>query len=247
MNGRLLAVALTVFLFALLNGALLIQERTEGYVLPDEKSKAEARKDDWLVSIRYQEQDREGNLKKFGFEDAEVKKILARISDLAGRYRVKDPQADIVTARIDASEDDGLESAFCGAGETLPVRYGAMAYLIEEKGTALRPVDLEQIASFEYQDWATNARIQAAYAEAELTDDRKTDSVRMVMAAILARDEETLLQHDSPWGRGVFAGGWSWEGVKKKHPGVTEHVVNYVAILHLVLEVARAEGGLCAS
>jgi hypothetical protein len=35
--------------------------------------------------------------------------------------------------------------------------------------------------------------------------------------------------------------------VQKKHPGIKQRLVDYVALLHLVLESAFVEGGLCST
>lgn len=245
MNARIVATMLCVFLFTLWNGALLFDEGNDRICPPDAKSKAEVRAEDPFPAMRFNPTERENNLKSFGLTGDEVKATLNKIGSLEERYQIKDPQLDLVTARIQGSEDDGLESAFCGADTTLPVRYGAMAYLVKERDGKLRAVDLEEVSSFSYQQWAREARIPAVYAEADLTKDRKDDSVKMAMAALLARDEATLLEHKSPWGRGVIVGGWSWDAVQKKHPGIKERVLDYIAVLHVVLEVARREGGLC--
>lgn len=228
-----------------LNGLLLVNE---DIVEPDAQTKAETKREDKLFGMNFIVPEREANIGKMGFGPDEIKDIKKRIDTLEEKYRVKDPAYNQVLVKIESTDDqDALAAAFCGTGSTLPVRYAAMAFLLEEKDKKLQAVDLESISSFQHNEWAKSARIQTAYQEGDLAKDRKDDAVRMVMAAVLARDEATLIEHAAPWGGGFIGGGWAWSGVQKKHPGVKTRLVDYVALLHLVLETARVEGGLCST
>ncbi len=241
---RLFWCALVTFAALAFNGFLLADEEIVG---PDAVTQKEERAKDELFGMRFNAAEREGNLGKMGFGPEEIKEILARIGDLEEKYKVKDPNFNQVLVRIEAADDqDGLAAGFCGTGSTLPVRYAALPFLVEERDGKLKAVDIEEISSFKYGDWAVSARIQVAYEEGDRTKERKEDATRMVLAAILARDEDTLLEHRSPWGGG-FLSGWSWQDVQKKHPGIKKRLVDYVALLHLVLETANAEGGLCST
>lgn len=247
MNGRIVTIVLAVLVSVLVNGALLFDESQGKICPPDEQTKAEARSQDKLFGMQFTPASREKNIKEMGFSPDDAKAILTALSALEERYQTKNPELDRVTALLEASDDDGLEAGFCGSGTTLPVRYGAMAYLVKERDGILTPLDLDVISEFQLQDWAKGWRTPAVYGDAELTKERKDDAPRMVLAAILARDETTLLEHKSPWGRAVLVGGWSWDGVAKKHPGIHDRVRQYVAVMHLVLEVASRDGSLCAT
>lgn len=226
------------------NGFLLFDEEI---VAPDAVTQKEERAKDELFGMRFNAAEREGNIGKMGFGPEEIRAILARIGDLEEKYRVKDPKFNQIAVRIEAADDqDGLAAAFCGTGSTLPVRYAALAYLVEERDGRLKAVDVDEVSSFQYAEWAKAARIQAAYEGGDRTKDRKEDATRMVLAAILARDEATLLERKSPWGGG-FLSGWSWGDVKKKHPGIEKRLNDYVALMHLALETANVEGGLCST
>lgn len=245
--SRIVSVLLAI-LFAIFANAGLLWVESQGKICPpDEQTKAEQRMQDPLFGRQFNPAARERNIKELGFDPTEVKDILKQISALEQRYGTTDPNVDRVTTLLEGSDDDGLESAFCMSDTNVPVRYGAMNYLVKERDGVLTPLDLDVVSSFEQQEWAKAARIQASFAESELTNERKDDAPRMVMAAILSRDETSLLEHKSPWGRAVLVGGWSWAGVEKKHPGVHQRVKDYVALMHLVLEVASREGGLCAT
>lgn len=244
MNWRLFFIVMAVLVLGIVNGVLLYGE---DIVTPDTKSVAESRRADPLFSNRFSPALRETNLGDMGFAPEEIKEILKKISVLEERYHTNDPSQNLVIVRTDATSDpDALITAFCGTGSTVPVRYAAIPYLVAVKGTQLKVVDLQEISSIEFQeDWAKAARIQAVYEEADLNADRKTDAVRMVLAAILERQEQLLLDHKSPWGRGAFSG-WDWGAVQKKFPGVKQRVFDYTALMHLVLEGASGEQGICA-
>lgn len=244
MNWRLFLIGMSLVVMGGVNVGLVLNEEI---VPPDKQTKAEARANDPLFGMQFNASARESNIQKMGFGPEEVAEILKKVSSLEERYRVKDPEFNQIEVRIEqASDPDSLVSAFCGTGATMPVRYAAMPFLIVEKGEQLKAVDVDEVSAFEYQDWAKRARIQAVYEDADLNKDRKEDSVRMAMAAILVKDEQTLLEHKSPWGRGVFSG-WSWEGVQKQHTGAKTRLIEYVSLMHLTLEVANREGGLCAT
>jgi hypothetical protein len=83
------------------------------------------------------------------------------------------------------------------------------------------------------------------YAKVELSDKRQEDATLMALAAILEGREEDILEGYSPWGRGILPGAWSWEKVVKNHPGIDERVVEYIAVMHLFVEKANVDGGIC--
>ncbi len=242
MNWRLFSVGLALVVALAVNVVLAMGEQIAP---PDARTKVEARQADPLFGMQHAAATRQGNFQQMGLAPEEVQAAMKAAAAWEQRWHVKDPSQDLVSARIEAAEDsDALVTAFCGTGSSLPVRYAAMAWLLTEQAGALVPVNMEEIGALSVQPWSRAARIQAVYEDADLAPERKEDSVRMALAAILAHDEQTLLDHASPWGRALFAG-WSWQDVQKKHPGIRQRVVDYVAVMHLVLEVANREGGLC--
>lgn len=244
MNWRLFWIALTTLVLVGVDGFLMV---TEQVTPADALTKAESRAQDPLLDMRYTPQARESNLARMGFSPEEITSIVGTLKSYEQRWGVTDPDQDRVTVRIENTEDvDALVTAFCGTGSTLPVRYAAMPFLLTDESGQLQPVDFEAISALTMQDWGKEARIQAVYEKVELVADRKEDATRMAFAAVLAHAEQAALDDEAPWGRGLFAG-WSWEGVQKKHPGVQQRALNYAAVLHLVLEVAHRENGLCAT
>jgi len=242
-SGRGFATVLGLVAAAGLTGFLAMDEQIAP---PDARTKVEARQADPLFGMQHTAAQRAGNLARMGFAPDEVTAIQKEIAAWGQRWHVDDPAQDLISARIEASGDpDALATALCGTASSLPVRYAAMGFLLVEEKGALTAVDYGQIGGLELQAWSRAARVQAVYEDADLAAERKEDSVKMALAAILARDEQTLLDHASPWGRALFAG-WSWPDVQKKHPGVRERLHRYVAVLHLTLEVAQRDAGFCA-
>jgi hypothetical protein len=243
-NWRLFWIALTGVVLLGVDGFLLYNEQ----ITPaDAMTKAESRAQDPMIDMKYTASAREGNFARMGFSPEEVSTIVATVKSYEQRWAVTDPERDLVSVRIEATSDvDALITAFCGTGSTLPVRYAAMPFLLDDQGGQLKTVDFEAVSALPMNDWGKEARLQAVYEKLELVEDRKEDATRMGLAGVLARAEQAVLDEEAPWGRGLFAG-WSWDGVVKKYPGVQQRTLNYAAILHLVLEVAHREGGICAA
>jgi hypothetical protein len=244
MNWRLFTTALVGMLFALLNAGLLWEEHICETDMP---TKAEQRANDPLFSLAWAATSRERNLQAMGFEPDEVKEILQKIGLLEQRYHTTDKDRNLIAIRIDAVTDaDELITALCGTGSVLPVRYSAMPFLVGVKDGRRRAIDLEEVSSLTFQDWGKGAPLQAIYETADLPADRQPDTPRMLFAAVLEHQEALVLDRREPWGRGLFSG-WSWSAVQKQFPGVRTRVEDYVALMHLVLETARAERGVCAT
>jgi hypothetical protein len=66
----------------------------------------------------------------------------------------------------------------------------------------------------------------------------------MAMAAIMTRNEEAVLKGNSPWGTTTLSR-WSWDKVKDENPGIEERLIEYFALMHLTVELARGDGGIC--
>ena len=83
------------------------------------------------------------------------------------------------------------------------------------------------------------------YGKAELSDERREDATKMAIAAILEQREQDVLESYAPWGRGLLPGAWSWTKVNETYPGLSERVVEYFALMHLFVEYATSDEGLC--
>lgn len=244
MNWRLL-VAVGATFFAMLWAAVLMID--EEIVEVDARTKIEQNQQDPLFGMQFAVSQREANFKLMGFADDEVAALVKKVGVLEEKYHTKDPSQDVVSVRIEAATDqDALAAALCGTNASLPVRYAAMKFLMVDRGGGIKAADLDEVSSLELQPWAKAARVEAVYEMAEAQADRKDDATRMGLAAIIAGGAATdlLLTKKAPFGRGVFSG-WDWGSVQKKFPGTKDKLVEYVALLHLVAEVASADNGIC--
>lgn len=244
MSWRGFFVALALVVGGLVNAVLLLDE---DIAEADPRTTPDTGRLDPLFDVKYTEANRRANIVRFGFDEQEAQAVAEFAAALARRYRVGEGDRDLVRSRLEASPEpeDLLTAAFCGTGAALPVRYAALRYLVTEDANGLRhPVDLELESGIEYQDWARTARLDAVYQAAERRRNRPPDATRMALAAILGRQEETLLEGREPWGVGWLAS-WSWARAAQVEPGLGQRVSETVALLHLVLESTSGEGGLC--
>lgn len=245
MSGRSIAT----LLFLVVGGAVAVGVLVDEQPPPSRDAPvAQAAVADPLAGLRFDPTQRESNLQRIGFEEPERAAVLARIDALAQAYAVGQGDEDRVRQRLGETEDEArLLAAVCGQGSALPVRYGAMEFLLTKDDGQLRAIDLrESSGGLLPGAWFESARVASVYEKAELSSDRKADATRMALAAVMAGKQEDLLGDRAPWGRGLFSG-WSWEKVKAGNPGVDVRLYEYVALLHLVLEGATADGGLCAT
>lgn len=249
MNWRFFFVTIVCGLALATNLVLVLQED----VATVDQKKRDDRRQDVLYSMKFAADQRTVNLQKMGFDPEEIKEILALVVGLGNQFHVDEPDLNVIRARIDATPDQAsLTSALCGTGASgssggvLPVRYEALRYLVVEEGGQRSVINLSEVRSIEYQDWATSSRIDAVFESAELGADRPSDATRMALAAILAgqQGEGDFLDHRGGWG-GVVMASWSWEKVQKTYPGVRRRVEEYVALMLLCAEEAHTEGGLC--
>lgn len=234
---RSVMVAANLMVAIGISGYLLYQED----VAPPEVTASHVvLKVDPLLQVRYTESNRKQNLKVFGLPDRLAKAALDRMRRIEMQHERK-----IEILLNGAADPNALADALCGETAQVRPRYGALRFLVKEKQSRRDPIRISSVTGLEVAEWALVAPIGDVYAEAELSDKRQEDATLMALAAILEGSEEDLLEGYKPWGRGILPGAWSWDGVMKKHPGVGERVVEYIAVMHLFVEKANADGGIC--
>ena len=140
--------------------------------------------------------------------------------------------------------EDALADALCGSTDQVRPRYGALAFLVEGKGTRRGPVDMRQASILERQDWSLASPIQAVFEKAELSDGRQKDATVMALSAIFEGQEEKVIQRERPWGRPA-TNQWSYEKVKSEFLGVESRVIAYLALMHVTVEIAQSSDGIC--
>ena len=234
-NWRLFMAGASLFLGIGINGYLLSVEDISGV---EQGSKQLIRAEDPL-RISYVAAERENNMKTFGLDDAKAKQASKKVQDLQDDYGER-----LTVLLREAGDPNQLADALCGETQDVRPRYGALRYIINEEKGRRQVVNLRRVSGIEAQDWYLLSSVGEVYREAELLDDRQPDATVMAIAAILLAKESELLDHNAPWGRGI-ALQWSWDKVKKENAGVEERVIEYLATMHLLVELAQAEGGLC--
>jgi len=197
---------------------------------------------DPLFDIVYSPPERLVNLRRFGLSETEVEDLSRRIARLESNW------SDYIKTLLEkAPEPDALSAALCGEGARgLPPRWGAMDFLVEEKDGGLAVVDLSDYALMESHGWLADHAARSVYTKVERRASRVEDATRIGFVAIFAGAHEALLKGESPWGSGFF-GGSDWGEVSKQYPAATKQLYEYLPLMHLTLELARAEGGICRS
>jgi hypothetical protein len=226
--------------------ALVIVGLVDVYLLSTEQiapSESQARHtalvEDPLLALQYSAGNREQNMLAFGLDATAAARAVDRIRDLEDRYKEK-----LVVLLDDAPMPTELADALCGQTREVRPHYGALRFLVEDVGGNRQAIRLQRVTELEEQEWAKVSPILAVYDHVELSEERQGDATTMAIAGILSQKEEDVLNSYAPWGRGL-AGTWSWKRVQKEHPGIEDKVVEYFAVLHLTVELAMAEDGIC--
>ena len=96
----------------------------------------------------------------------------------------------------------------------------------------------------EQQDWSQLSPISDVYTRAELSDGREEDATLMAIAAIMTGKSRTC-SPDTTHGEADSCRVVVWEKVVELHPGIEERVIEYFALMHLFVEQATSDGGIC--
>lgn len=229
-----------------LGAFLLIGLGFDGYLLSQERITETERqvrhsleKADPLIDLVYNKPGREGNFKRMGLEGDSLKLALKRTIDMDSDER----RARLGTFLAEIGDPDRLADAICGNGK-VPARYAAMAYLVKDERGQRDALAVDRASRLDREAWALVSPISAVYAELEMGKEREANATVMGVAAILLAREQDAIERNDPWGKG-FGSRWSWDKVKKLHPGIEARVIEYLALFHLVMEVAMEENGFC--
>jgi hypothetical protein len=200
------------------------------------------RREDPLLDMAYVSSEREKNFARFGMP-ADMAKATAK--------RAKTIDQGQEGARLrqllgDAAEPVQLADALCGTSNQSRPRYAALRFFVAEKGGGRMAIQLSRTGQIRMQAWADASPIDQIYSSLELTDGREDNATLMGVAAVMADAEEEALEREPPWGssRGIMKR-WSWEGVQKRSPGIKGKLIAYFALMHVAVEYANQDGGLC--
>jgi len=229
--GVSLAIALVICGYLLFEEQILSAEVTQRHVV---------QRTDPHIGIRYTKGRREQNMQALGLDERMTRQALEQMRDLEDKWGEK-----IERLMLRVSDPNALAHALCGQTNQLRPRYGALRFFVGEKGDQRHPIRLGKISQLEVQDWSRTAPISEVYAHLELVDNPKPNATLMAIAAIIEKREEDVFQDHPPWGKGMFPGSWSWSRVVDEYPGVSARVAGYFALMHLALERAHQDEGIC--
>ena len=218
-------------------GYLISKERV---VPPEVEGVHDVLKVDPLLTTSYTKGSRKRNMAAFGLSVPLAARAVDRMKRIEDRHLRK------IQLLLDGAADpNAIAGALCGQTTQVRPRYGALRFLVKEKQGRRDPIRISRSTGLEVQVWAQVAPINDVYREAELIDKREEDATVMAIAAILLGKEESLIEGYKPWGHSILPGSWSWSAVASANAGVDERVVEYLALMHLFVEQATADGGIC--
>lgn len=115
--------------------------------------------------------------------------------------------------------------------------------LIEQEDTGggnmeRRLIDWERTTHLEVQEWYGLSLVPALYRHNELGPIDGPELTVIGLAAILTGREQDLIDGNAPFNR-------DFAYVMRQEPRVRERLVEYIAVMHLLTELANAEDGVC--
>jgi hypothetical protein len=233
MNWRPWIIAALFLAMLVANLTLVVTER----VLPPELEEGlvDRRQDD-LATTPFTDTTRLANLRAFGLPEEMAVAANRRIETMFNdNRRLKE------LLRVSAED---VQQALCWAGgEDIPQRYAAVSILIEQEDAGggnmeRRLIDWERTTHIQIQDWYATSLVPQVYRMNELGPVDEPESTVIGLAAILSGREQDLLDQNAPFNRGFSA-------VLRAEPRVEEVLVEYIALMHLLTELANADDGIC--
>jgi hypothetical protein len=212
----------------------------EEVVPPEVTATHVALKADPLLQTRYTEGSRKKNMAAFGLTESMQASAIDRMRRIEQKHARK-----IQILLNNAPDPNALADALCGQTSLVRPRYAAMRFLIKDNKGRRDPIQISRITGLEEQEWSQVSPIGDVFGKIELSDERQDDATMMAVAAIIEGREQDVLESYAPWGRGLLPGAWSWSKVTDVYPGLSERVVEYFAVMHLFVEYATADDGLC--
>ena len=239
MELRSSMVLVVVSVMFVVNAVLLIQEHRKGQITPIQVLD-EHTEDDPLQDISYNALERADNFTSFGLQGAMREQTIQVASDYWAEH-----QERIQTLLAQSPDYADLARSICPDSPAPRPRYAILGYLVRQRGDELRPVSLDTLDAFEQGQWVSTSQIRTVYEVVELNGDPKPNATLMGIAAILTQNEATVRRGKTPWGTEMLER-WDWNRVKGLRPGLERDLVQIFALMHLFLEAAWAEGGICS-
>lgn len=221
----ILIVAFTVLSFAITKESPneVVSEELEDIII------------DRLRDISYRPGNRKDNFSAFGLWDEEVERAL-EIAEEAEKYKSK-----LILNFEQVRDVEQAVDVFCGHESEIRPRYAALRFAVHVRGENRVPMKMKRI-KLKPQNWVDALALNDIYADNELVKDAQPDATVMVIASILSNSEDLLIDRQEPFGRGYK---WSWKKAKIEFPEVQEAVIEYLANMHVMVEVAQGPDGIC--
>lgn len=233
MNWRPWLILALLLGVVVVNSALMYFEEVAG---PEEVAEVKDEVKDKLAAIAFTPSTRRGNFTSFGLPEDWV----GTAADQA--KRVESRKERLTEIMKDNSSVVG--PALCTATGALPQRYAALAFLVVESEGSRNVLAYDETTYFELQPWYDPALVQDIYNEVELSDPPREQSTAMGIAAILAKQEDSVIEGKSPWGKGLGQR-WSLDRVVANYGDVKRKLIAYFAYMHVLTEWANQDGGIC--
>ena len=211
-------------------------------IIQGKKTESNVTYQDQLRGLVYTVANRSDNLRAFGLDKKMVQQTLKQFE----RLEEDNDKRKITNLLRQGSSNTDVIEAFCGIKDKIRPRYAVAPFLIKEHNGRRSPIDIRR-ERVEFYEWASTVDIKLIYEMLELRQDPKPDSTKMFYGAIFLKDEDLLINRQSPWGEGVVS--WKWtrvvrESVDKKIK-LEEIMTQYFALMHFFIEVAQSPQGIC--
>ena len=194
---------------------------------------------DPLINTTWRPDQRLTNFRAFGLPEEMVQ-------DAARRAEEIDNDKERLTQLLE--QDEALLSTYLCPRSGVPERYMAMHFLVTTRdvggGMLERDViSFNRVVELPLQDWVDTSPVPAIYDQLELTESRRADATVMGVGAILTAREEDVFARNRPFG-GV--GRWSFNNLLSNEPDLEEKIVEYFALMHVLVELSsQPEVGIC--
>lgn len=196
--------------------------------------------DEKLRLVKYSPNLRRSNFTKqigLSVEDADAAAKLAE--------QLLERNEKALVARLEDQAAD-VGRVFCPEPSQLPVVYGAMKYLVFEEGEVRGVINGYEILKFQEQPWyETTGSVRPVYNALETLKQPRPDATAMGLAAIFTFREQDALDGRSHWSAGFLAG--NLDHVASEHPEVRQKIIEYLALVHVLAEIANRRNGICSA
>jgi hypothetical protein len=178
------------------------------------------------------------NFKDMGLNDEQAAEAFDRAADLR-RRRTK------LFESILAENQSDIGLALCEDPARLPTVYSAMEWIVEQRADARGVLHPDDLLDLRRQEWyASRSSVKTVYEAIDSAKQRSPNATVLGVAAILAMREKDARDRVGPWSVSGFSDR-SLGGVEALSPGVTPKVIEYLAMMHVLTEIARRPNGIC--